>query len=405
MNQPICKRNDFLKSEFNSGLSGNVLPIHPQPKEDEIFSSWLCRIAMSNGIKLHTLEVKIWDRTKQIWTRDIDRSIDEKTLGDVAHVCGTPKEHALQTALSSYEGILFQKLNSDGHSTWITPAGVFHRKRKRNSMHYCPLCLGTDEIPYFRKKWRLALSTFCDKHGVLLHDCCYQCKAPVSIHRQELGNRWSSKVESLSLCVECGFDLKRAPGFQAPIFDIQTWLTFTAQLTYLDFGWTFNKSQTFQFSPLYFDVLRDLITKLRSPWTPNRLLSHFCEQFHVSLCLKKFRTVTFEFLPVYERHVLLSAASWYLDDWPNRLLTAAKLLKIRYSELMREFSNIPYWYQSQARCLEFNPLGPSMDERQAMYKLLQNTRDPKAHKQLRRAVSKRLGCSSVDKFIVEMSQL
>jgi len=166
------------------GLSGHVLPIHPQPKPDEIFSSWFCRIAQDNGMKLHTLEVQLWGRDKQIWTRDIDRSIDEPTLAKVAAVSSTTIERARETCLRSYEGRMFERLNVAGNSDWILPSGIFHRKRKRPGMQFCPLCLATDETPYYRKAWRLALSTFCDLHDVMLHDRCPKCQSPVIFHRQ-----------------------------------------------------------------------------------------------------------------------------------------------------------------------------------------------------------------------------
>ena len=380
------------------GLSGKVLPIHPQPKDDEIFSSWFCRIAQENGIKLHTLEVKLWGRDKQIWTRDIDKSIDAETLEKVASVCGTSVERASQTCLRSYEGILFERLITDGNSHWIKPAGIFHRKRSRCSMQFCPSCLATDETPYFRKKWRLALSTFCDVHDVLLHDCCPDCQSPVVFHRQELGQRWTNKIESLTLCVNCGFDLRRAPVFQAPVLEIHSWLTLKSQMFFLDQGWTFTTNQTFPFSHLYFDVLRNLVHKLRSNWTPGRLLDYFDRQFYMPINLKKHRKEQFEFYDLLERHFLLLAATWFLADWPGRLLEIGEHLKIRYSELMRDFSLAPYWYVSDAQRLEFKPMGPSDGEKDAMRQLLMKTVNPEDRKKLEKIILKRNGNVSMKKY-------
>ena len=383
---------------MNFGLSGTVLPAHPQPKPDEIFSSWFCRIAQANEIKLHTLEVKLWGRNKQIWTRDIDRSIDEQTLKRVASISGTEIDRASDTCLSSYEGKLFNKLMITGNSNWILPTGIFHRKRRRKGMQFCPLCLATDKIPYYRKAWRLALFTFCDVHDVMLHDCCPKCQSPVMFHRQELGNRWASKIESLTLCTACGYDLKRAPVCQASAMEIGAWLALKSQLLCLENGWTFTPGMTFLYSHLYFDVLRILIRNLLSNSTTGRLLQHAREIFYVPDSLNFHHDEPFEFYGVNERHYLLQVATWYLLDWPKRFLEINKTLRVRYSELMREFYSIPFWFIDAASRLEYKPLGPSAEEKEAMRKILQCDYDPVRKKVLRQAISLRIGNMPIKKY-------
>lgn len=379
-----------------TGLSGAVLPIHPQPKPGEIFSFWFCRIAQANGMKLHTLEVQLWGRGKQIWTRDIDRSIDDQTLAKVASVSGTAIERARETCLRSYEGKLFERLNPVGNSNWILPSGVFHRKRKHRGMQFCPLCLATDEIPYYRKAWRLALVTFCDLHDVLLHDCCPKCQSPVMFHRQELGNRSAWKVDSLTLCTSCGFDLKRAAAYAAPVVDIHAWSTLKSQLFSLEYGWTFTDDRTFFYSHLYFNVVRNLIHKLRSNLTTGRLLQHARQELLLDPELMRTSMVPFEFYGVKERHYLVQIATWYLLDWPNRFLEIGKDLRIRYSELMRDFELAPFWFVDGARRLENKPLGPSVGERAAMLALWDSTDDLIKQKQLKRKIWKRVGNKSIN---------
>lgn len=372
------------------GLSGTVLPLHPQPKPGEIFSSWFCRIAQANGIKLHTLEVQLWGRGKEIWTRDIDRSIDDNTLALVATSAGTSFERARETTLKSYEGLLFETLTTKTQTDWVLPSGVYHRIRKRPCMQFCPLCLATDEIPYFRKKWRLAFSTFCDEHDVMLHDCCPECKSPVMIHRQEMGDRNSWRIDSLTICTVCGFDLKRAAAYQAPIVDIDVWNTLKVQACFMDLGWTFAGTETFSYSHLYFDVLRNLILKLKWKKSPGRLLSYAVEHLRVIGPPPTRTRDPFENLDLRERHYLLQIATWYMLDWPSRFLTACREMKIRYSELTHEFCTAPFWFLSEARQLEFKPLGPSHEEREAMRGLLRKTEEPIKRQQLKKFISARM---------------
>lgn len=391
----IAKKG-FLNSSM-AGLSGRVLPVHPQPKEDEIFSSWLCRIAQANGIKLHTLEVQLWGRDKQIWTRDIDGSGDDETLSVISSLCGTPFERAYQTSLRGLEGKLFDKLVR-GNTPWVLPAGVYHRKRKRPFMQFCPICLVTDKTPYYRRSWRLALTTFCDKHNVMLHDRCPQCQAPVMFYRQELGDRWTVGFRSLTSCTTCGFDLGTAQVKPVVVVDRLALLTLRHQVRFLDLGWTFNDGRVFQYSQAYFSALRNLLQKLMSPWSIRRLREVVETQFSLPSIQVSRAREPFEYYGVTERHQLLQVATWYLMDWPSRFQRIFRENGCRYSELMRDFTDAPYWFQSDASYLERLPLGASPDEMAAMRALLQKTTDAKRRNRLQHLMLRRLSGMPLAQF-------
>ena len=384
------------------GLSGRVLPAHPQPKEDEIFSSWLCRIAQANGMKLHTLEVQLWGREKQIWTRDIDRSVDDETLSQIAALCGTRFERAYETSLRALEGKLFDKLVL-GQSPWVLPAAIYHRTRKRPFMQFCPICLARDKEPYYRRSWRLALTTFCDKHNVMLHDRCPKCETPVMFYRQELGDRWTVSIQSLTLCTGCGFDLRDAEVDEVMVVDHHALLTLRLQLRNLDLGWTFNDKHMFQYSQLYFSVLRNLIQKMMSPWTVRRLLTVAQVKFSLPQIKGERAREPFEFYGVAERHQLLQVATWYLMDWPLRFQALFRANGCRYSELMRDFEDVPYWFRRDASLLERLPAGPCLEEQAAMRALLQRDLGHKHRKQLRRLIQERLNRISWSDFFNHVS--
>jgi hypothetical protein len=377
-------------SNSTSGLSGKVLPIHPQPLRDEIFSSWLCRIAAANGMKLHTLEVQLWGRTKQIWTRDIDRSIDEETLSLVASLCGTPIAVARETCLRSFEGRLFEVLNTKGNSDWVLPAGVFHRVRRRPHMQYCPLCLANDQVPYFRKQWRTAITTFCVVHNVMLRDRCPACQAPVMFYRQEMGDRWAMPDHHLSRCSTCSFDLSTATAEKVLVIDQQAFATLRLQIDYMDQGWTWTDKNTFQYSHLYFAVLRNLVQKLSASWTPRRL--RWVAQIRLGYSIDHLLNgqEPFEYRDLNVRHVLLQMATWYLLDWPKRLMGIFEVNRCRYSELMREFNNAPYWFVEKMGQLENRPVGPSNGELAAIRSLLTRLGRSRTDAQIRKGIALRL---------------
>lgn len=93
-----------------------------------------------------------------------------------------------------------------GQSTHHAAAPLFcsmHRNRS-TWMQYCPLCLATDEAPYFRRQWRLASRVSCFAHGCGLRDRCPACHAGVATFDQ-------GELVPQHFCARCGFDLRAAP--------------------------------------------------------------------------------------------------------------------------------------------------------------------------------------------------
>jgi hypothetical protein len=182
-------------------------PVHIKPKDDELISSWLVRLARAHGLKLHTFCSVTWPG-KQIWNRDIDKSSDTEMVGVLSTRTGTPIERVQATTLASYANVLYEKHNRFGPSSWIMPIGVYHRTRKKFGLQYCPRCLAEDEDPYYRCKWRLAFIVVCERHHVVLHDRCPKCGEAINFHRDELGNHRKVVTVSLTLCHACHFDLR-----------------------------------------------------------------------------------------------------------------------------------------------------------------------------------------------------
>ena len=50
-----------------------ILPVHPNPFRDELLSSWMVRLAISNGWPFHTFYSKLLGLESPIWSRDIDK--------------------------------------------------------------------------------------------------------------------------------------------------------------------------------------------------------------------------------------------------------------------------------------------------------------------------------------------
>src|SRR5258708_40246243 len=114
--------------------------------------------------------------------------------------------------------------------------GIYHRSRTLYGLKFWSECLAEDREPYYRRSWRLALMTVCEKDHILLHDRCPNCQAPVNFHRNELGNRYKWAPDSIPLCHSCEYDLRTSPTVSININS--RLITFQRQLTSaVERGW------------------------------------------------------------------------------------------------------------------------------------------------------------------------
>lgn len=66
---------------------------------------------------------------------------------------------------------------------------------------YCPFCLKTDNIPYFRFIWQLPFVTVCPNHHILLLTTCPSCQSRIQYWRTE----WNRPIYC---CNNCQYDLR-----------------------------------------------------------------------------------------------------------------------------------------------------------------------------------------------------
>jgi len=328
-------------SHIPAGFS-RFLPGTTPPLPDELLSSWLVRLAHRHYLKVHSFCSVLWPR-KEIWTRDIDRSFTSEMLTDLSILTGTSYANVFALTLQSFEGILFHGLSEKAHNhPWILALERYHRIYKKNGLMYCPSCLKKDgDTPYFRKRWRLALSIVCPTCGSYLHDCCPQCKQPVIFYRNELGRKNMQPTYKLSQCHNCQYDLSNTPAVVASreIVDMQVSL-----YEILELGWDNRIIYPFQ----YFDVMRSLTHFLSSkaePCIPARI--RLCEILSIEyLQLPGGYPNRFETLSIPEREHLLRLTFWLLNDWPIHFKDFFKQQKVRSFWLLHDYKEPPFWYFS-----------------------------------------------------------
>ncbi|WP_368735494.1 TniQ family protein, partial [Ralstonia sp. ASV6] len=188
-----------------------LLPVHPHPRPDELLSSWMLRLAHGNGLKVHSFCQSYFGRDKQVWNRNIDVLAPSWLLAGLSELSGIPQSTIEATSLHKFESLVFEQINLYGATRWLLPAGVYHRTRKCHGMQYCPACLSTDAVPYFRARWCLAFYTECDVHRVLMQDACHVCDAPIAFFRGDIGHKSQLEAHPPTRCHRCGTDITRAP--------------------------------------------------------------------------------------------------------------------------------------------------------------------------------------------------
>lgn len=331
-------------------LLGHVWPAYSKPKDDELLSSWLVRLSMAHGLKLHTFCSLAWPG-KAIWNRDVDKSADEGVLAVLSEKTDTPLERVRGTTLSAYEGVLYEKHNPYGNTLWIMPVGIYHRVRTQYGLQFCPRCLAEDKEPYFRRRWRLAFVTVCVEHGVVLKDRCPRCGEAVNFHRDELGLRNKNAATSMTLCHACRFDLRNVGegsvgngvGVEADAAEVE----FQERLlNAVRDGWIAVEGQGPVYSHLFFRVLHQLMRVVATGKRSAALRAAAIARWEVPVFTPSFsgNNRDIERLDVDTRRRLLAVARYMLEDWPERFVEFCEANRVWSSTLLRDIRDVPYWY-------------------------------------------------------------
>lgn len=328
------------------GLSGKMWPIHPHLQDGELLSSWMARTSYENNLKINSFTSEALGKV-QVWNRDIDSSATSETLFSLSRQTGVSFEELKSAMLSSYEGKIFEKHNPNGCTKWILPLGIFHRTRHKFGLQYCPECIFFDQAPYYRKKWRLALSTICDEHGLMLHDRCPCCGSPVIFFRNDLGYRSGFRIGDLVSCWKCDYDLSRSPHIEASGPDGKGIFAQRSLITFADMGWWFQGTNTIHYSTHYFDVLHHLVALLGNK-TGHILAQRVAHETNWDFSSLQLSPNAFERCSVSERHNRIQIALWLLDDWPFRFIDISKKSNILQSKILHS-EEFPFWFESEIR--------------------------------------------------------
>lgn len=314
--------------------STSKFPLKLRPEKDELLSSWLIRLSLLHRTMPSTFTNLYLPETKnKLWSSDLDLQADRTLIQAISEKSGIPPKCLRSMTLCDYEGYLFEKANKNtGGTQFVNPLGMRGRKSTLPGVRYCAFCLAEDEQPYFRKKWRLAISTVCIKHECLLFDRCRSCQQPLSPYIScKNGLAW--------FCYKCGRNIASLP--PNPL-QASSDLLKTTNFLYrvIDNGYLLINGRPV-YSHLYFAVLHQLLKLMNS----KKYGPIFCKELGLeSAYLRKEKA--FEQISLERQVKMLLRSVWLLEEWPWRFIEVCSRLKLLSSALLRDLQNAPFWFSS-----------------------------------------------------------
>lgn len=324
------------------GFTDPLWPIRYKPLPDELLSCWLVRLAHGHGLKVQTFCNLMFGNKRQVWNRDIDRLAPPWLIEELVRRTGTPSEIAWNTTLHAYEGILYSKFRSAGVLQWILTLKMYHRTRQGFGLQFCPTCMAEDSIPYFRKRWRIALNTICTRHGNMLLDRCPECGSGVAFHRLDMTRADEIEVTPLSYCHLCGFDFRNAAIDKPIVYDPK------ASQLLLKLNRQFDQDIILgsEWDVGQFSVMHQLCRIMTARSKHVHLREFILDQVGAQDIELTTGYINFEMRTIHERHHLLQLAAWMLFDFEFRLTSAWHSRGVRYNILLKDFESAPGWYKN-----------------------------------------------------------
>lgn len=326
--------------------SNRLLPARMAPLPDELLSSWLVRLAMAHGIKLHSFSVEVFGRKTQIWNRDIDKSADKRLLKILTERTSISFDRIVQTTLAVYAGKIYEKHNPKGNTVWIMPLRIYHRQRLRCGLQFCPYCLLEDAEPYYRREWRLSWISVCEKHGIRLLDRCPSCQNPIVFHRQEMGLRNQPVSFSMIECAFCETHWTAQKWLRKCVKADQKSIDFQVSLKKIvDDSWGEIPGSGLIHSILYFKGLKQILRILSVCNRSVKFREEIIHQSSINIPLIS-KDMNFDHLRVDQRYQVLQAAKWLLDRWSEGFIGSAQNSRTWSSVLLPQNGDVPFWYSS-----------------------------------------------------------
>src|ERR1700677_1818585 len=158
---------------MNAACAPSQLPFAPKPLPNELFSSWMLRIADANFVSLQELIVGFQSRHPEVpCPRSLDWGFSHEFLNAVARFCrariGTLRSLDLRTRLPNAQQVLLLRLRD-------TSEECRRCRKERTGYAFCPMCIVQQRYVHARWEWAFPALLFCHVHKSPLRHGCPMC--------------------------------------------------------------------------------------------------------------------------------------------------------------------------------------------------------------------------------------
>ena len=329
-----------------------IWSIHLTPLADEQLSSWLVRLAQANGFRVGRFCRAVWGWDSEFCqNRDFDRGTNHDIIDTLAAKTGVARARVWTATLLSYEGFLVERFNVRSPTmNLILPVGL-HPSAVNRGFQFCPQCLASDCIPYYRRRWRIACMPLCTKHASVLLDRCPKCGKAPNFGRITQGRKWADEEMPQHYCAGCGYDLRKAQVANAEPEVMKYMLRKqTLMESGLDAGVITVPQIGILYSHHFFSGLRILLKTLTSSRIGHRLEWLLAQRFPVfGSCQTVGNQGDFELQSLNLRFKLTYWTWQLLEDWPTRFINLSLGTALFGSEMTYGIKDVPYWLWSVIR--------------------------------------------------------
>ncbi|MDD5405608.1 MAG: TniQ family protein [Sulfurovaceae bacterium] len=320
----------MIKNIKTNNLQYLPFSIIPIPYNDELFSSWFARLSYAHYLHPKTfINLYFGLENRSLFKKNIDTSLNMKLLNRIKTMCND-KVDVFNLTLKTYSGYIQE------NDIEIASNRFF------SDLKFCPICLRKDNVPYFRKYWKLAFSTVCTLHNCFLYDSCPQCNSKLSIlkmHKDKF---------AFTYCSKCGFEFKKARKInvnQKHIMGIHG----QANLQHIaDKGYAELDNDVSVYSFYIFDVIIQL-TKL----IISRKNIKFINKHPLFAILKKsFNRKPNQAKSIYiqlniKEKFALFGLIWYLfEKYPKNFTSFMKENNLTHWNMVKDIKYVSFWYEN-----------------------------------------------------------
>ncbi len=322
-------------------LKKEIFPLYLKPEEEELFSSWICRLSNNHEVKTNTLIGNYFGRDFQLWNRDIDVFAPNSIGVYLERHTPLDRDAIDRMFLKSLEGYAFEGYTNTSSISNILPVGIVHRVRKKFGQQCCTRCLAKP-IPYYKVRWRLVTSVICSECEHILIDRCFNCNSPIVFFRINMKTRTNTSTmdfRPLHYCSFCNADLREYSPTRKPTTEELAYQKFIDST--IENG--FNSITQYSFT--YINMLLHLASRLRSGSKINRI-----RDVTVGLGLiptpAQTRIPEIRFWSIEDRLTMLPLVYRIMEDYPNTLHKLLQKGNVKKSYIKKENSDLPFWFET-----------------------------------------------------------